>query len=1223
ARQTVRFADAITTTATRNPAAHLEIGPTAALIPHLPAGAIPSLRTGQPETSAINTALAHLIANGTNPDWHSYFNNTNARPTPLPTYPFQHQHYWLDHRASRPADLDAAGLDSTDHALLAVAVTDPESGALVFSGQISTDAHPWLTDHAVGDRIVLPAAAHVDLVLHAGAACGLTFLDDLIVEAPLVLPAGSALDIRLSVEPPDTTGRRTVRVHSREPGSEHAWTRHATAALAIPGATAPTHAATWPPQDAEPLDLGAVYDQLADRGLHYGPAFRGLRSAWRRPGEVFAEVALPGGAEVAGHVIHPALLDAALHAIGVGELIDASGSAPSLPLAWRGVQVDAAGPTALRVRLEAVSEDTVALELSDENGRIVGGVEALTLRRLPVEHARSEAPRALMGVRWQELTSTRVPDASWFAVLGDADPWLTAVLRDSGAHHETYADLAELGAAATSSGTVPNAVFLAPAAPESTDVPTATAEITSRVLASLQTWLADQRFSATRLVLLTEGATTHPVMAALPGLVRVAQAEHPGRVTLIDIAPGSARPGWRALASALASDEPHAVIRDDGTYVPRIAPVTGPGSAAVDLSVGTVLVTGASGALGTLMARHLVTVHGVRDLLLVSRRGGMAELRAELVDAGTRVEVVACDVADRDQVAALLAKHPVRAVVHAAGVLDDRVVESLTAEQLARVLRPKVDAAWHLHELAGDLTAFVLFSSAAGTLGSAGQAAYAAGNTFLDTLAAHRAAHGLPAVSLAWGPWATEGGMAADRYRLARGGIAPLTPDAGLELFDAALARSEPLLVPVDVDMPALRAAAAREPLPPIWHALIRPSHADSRGARQDLAAKLGELSDGEREQVLLDLVRREVAAVLNHPSPEELGGDRAFTELGFDSLMAVDLRNRLERATELRLPATVVFEHPTPPALTRFLCDELAGTAAPPPAAAEDTLGALFRQACAEDRIDEGMELVRMAARFRPVFRAPDELDQVPNPVPLARGLREPLLFCFPAVVAMSGAHQYARFASALRDRRSTLVLPEPGFLAGERLPGSVAALVDMQAQAVLEHAAGAPYALLGYSSGGWIAYAVATRLEQADLPPSAVVLIDTYLPREMNPRLSTAFTNGLFSRRSEFVSSDHVSLTAMGGYFELFGDWEPQRTGVPTLFVRAGDALPDAEGAPLADTDWGPDWPLCDARPEVEGDHFTIVEEHAESTAHVVDSWLTALREEKEITENDRDHA
>ncbi|MCP9624983.1 type I polyketide synthase [Nocardia otitidiscaviarum] len=1207
ARNTVRFADALAHITTDT---YLEIGPKSALVPHLPAGAVASLRTDAPEPHALTTALARLVAGGATPNWHNCFAGSGASVTALPTYPFQHQRYWLDHRASGPADLQAAGVDGAGHALLTAVVADPESDALMFCGRIGLGTHPWLADHAVGDRVVLPGTAHVDLLLHAGLECGLGELDDLILEAPLVLPADAALDIRVTVEPPDAAGRRTARVHSRESGTENTWNRHATAVLTEPSSSRATEAVPpWPPQDAQSLDLDTIYDRLADNGLHYGPAFRGLRAAWRTSDEVFAEVALPEGTDLTGHVVHPALLDAALHAIGLGDLVDASDSAPSLPFAWRGVRVVSSGATAVRVRLRSTGNDTVALHLSDSDGREVGSVEALTLRRLAIDQVRTEPPRALLGVRWHELPPQQAAAPSWWVVLDDEQRWLTSMVRDSGARVEPYADLAELASAATTSGAVPEAVFLAPTAPGG-DLPAATTRLTSRVLALLQAWLADSRFSASRLVVVTRDAATNPIMAALTGLLRAAQAEHPGRVTTVDIASGADRPGERQLAAVLASGEPEAVIRDGGVHVPRLAQLTGTASAPVDLSGGTVLVTGASGALGQLLARHLVTAHGVRDLLLVSRSGGMDTLRTELADLGARVEVAACDIAERDQVAALLAGRSVHAVVHAAGVLDDGVVESLTAEQLARVLRPKVDAAWHLHELAGNPTAFVLFSSVAGILGSAGQAAYAAGNAFLDALAAHRAANGLPAVSLAWGPWDIEDGMATEQRRLVRGGLVPLRVEEGLALFDAALTRPEPLLVPVHADTAGLRATAAREPLPPIWHGLIRPTRTGTPAvAQQDLSARLAELSDEERELALLDLVRREVALVLGHASPDELDAGRAFTELGFDSLTAVDLRNRLERATGLRLPASLVFDHPTPPALIRFLSDELAQTAAPTPSAADDTLGALFRLACVEDRIDAGMELARVAARLRPVFHGPDELDRRPNPVPLARGPHRPRLICFPAVVAMSGAHQYARFAATLRDRRDTVVLPEPGFGAGERLPATVAALAEAQAQAVLEHAAGEPYALLGYSSGGWIAHEVAARLEQTDSPPTAVVLVDTYLPLEMNPRLSRAFTHGLFARRSELVSMDHVSLTAMGRYFEVFGAWEPQRIGVPTLFLRAADALPDTDETPLADADWGPSWKLCDADLTVAGDHFTIVGEHVEDAARAVDSWLTAL--------------
>ncbi|MET8875644.1 type I polyketide synthase [Nocardia sp. NPDC004604] len=732
------------------------------------------------------------------------------------------------------------------------------------------------------------------------------------------------------------------------------------------------------------------------------------------------------------------------------------------------------------------------------------------------------------------------------------------------------------------------------------------------VLTFLQTWLADRRFASTRLALVIRDAATDPVAAALTGLVRVTQAEHPDRLVLLEIAAGPGRLDPRTLTTALASGEPHTTIRDGVAQAPRFTPLAAVDSTAVDLSAGTVLITGASGALGRLIAHHLVTAHGVRDLLLVSRGGGMADLCAELAGAGAHVEAVACDVAERDQVAALLAEHSVHAVVHAAGVLDDGVVESLTTEQLTRVLRPKVDAAWHLHELTTDLAAFVLFSSVAGTLGSAGQAAYAAANTFLDALATHRVARGLPTVALMWGPWATEDGMTAGRRRLERGGLVPLRPEEGLALFDAALTRPEAVLVPVNANLTALRAAANQRSLQPIWHGLVPQPERDTRRAEPKASARLAQLSGDERDRALLELVRREVAAVLGHAATDELDGDRAFTELGFDSLTAVDLRNRLEQATGLRLPASLVFEQPTPPALIRFLSDEL-GVAAPQVGAADDTLGALFRQACEQDRVDEGMELVRMAARFRPAFDTPDELGRRPNPVPLARGAHEPLLFCFPAVVAMSGAHQYARFAAALRDHRGTVVLPEPGFGAGERLPASVAAVAEMQAQAVLEQAAGAPYALLGYSSGGWIAHEVAARLARTDSPPSAVVFLDTYLPQEMNPRLSRAFTHGLFARRSELVATDHVSLTAMGGYFSVFGAWQPSPLTVPTLFLRAADALPDVDGSPLAAADWGPSWARCDTDLEVAGDHFTIVGEFAEDTARAVDSWLTALQRQE----------
>ncbi|NUW42253.1 SDR family NAD(P)-dependent oxidoreductase [Nonomuraea rhodomycinica] len=364
------------------------------------------------------------------------------------------------------------------------------------------------------------------------------------------------------------------------------------------------------------------------------------------------------------------------------------------------------------------------------------------------------------------------------------------------------------------------------------------------------------------------------------------------------------------------------------------------------LAAGGVLVTGGTGGLGALVARRLVERHGVRELVLVSRRGPDAPeagaLAGELTAMGASVRVVACDVSDRRALAGLLAGIPsLTGVVHTAGVLEDAVVEGLSAQRLDAALAPKADAAWHLHELTRDrpLSAFVLFSSVAGLLGNPGQGNYAAANAFLDALALHRRDLGLPAVSIAWGLW-DRGGMAgalggADVARLARGGIAPLSMEEGLDLFDAALEGAEPLVVAARWDRAGLRDRAEAGDLPPVLRGLVRASRRTSRSAPATrpgapaqgpgLAERLAALAEPEARAHLTALVRSHVATVLAHSSPEQVDVERAFNELGFDSLTAVDLRNRLNAETGLRLPATLVFDHPTVTALAGYLYRTLA----------------------------------------------------------------------------------------------------------------------------------------------------------------------------------------------------------------------------------------------------------------------------------------------------------
>ncbi|MEU7751231.1 type I polyketide synthase [Micromonospora sp. NPDC049171] len=377
-----------------------------------------------------------------------------------------------------------------------------------------------------------------------------------------------------------------------------------------------------------------------------------------------------------------------------------------------------------------------------------------------------------------------------------------------------------------------------------------------------------------------------------------------------------------------------AQARHVGKVVLRVPPAWDPD--------GTVLVTGGTGTLGAALARHLVSARGVRRLVLAGRRGpqapGAPELRAELEAAGAEVTIVACDVADRDQAAALLAGRRLTAVIHVAGVTDDAVLGSLTPEHVDRVLRAKADAAWHLHELTAgqDLAAFVLYSSASGIVGTPGQGNYAAANAYLDALAAHRRARGLPAVSLAWGLWDAESTITgklgdADRARVQRSGARPLTTAEGLSLFDAALRLDEPLAVPIGLDLGALRAtAAAGKPVPALFRALVRP--ATRRATAGSTAAPDGRewlrrvesVSGEERLRLVVELVREQAVAVLGFGDVTGVPVDRPFREVGFDSLTGVELRNRLNAVTGLRLAATAVFDHPTPGELSAHVITHL-----------------------------------------------------------------------------------------------------------------------------------------------------------------------------------------------------------------------------------------------------------------------------------------------------------
>ncbi|MEU5811832.1 type I polyketide synthase, partial [Streptomyces sp. NPDC047718] len=1036
-REAVRFLDGMRALAARNTVHFVEIGPDAVLsalaqdcLPdHTDTAAfVPVLRTGRPETETLTGALARLHVRGTAVDWAAYYAGTGARRVDLPTYAFQREPYWLD--AGRPpADVSAAGLGTAGHPLLGAAVALADLDGFLYTGRLSLETHPWLADHAVMGSAVLPGSAFVELAIRAGDQVGCDLLEELTLHAPLVLPAHGGIQVQLWVGAPDATGRRSLGVHSRpEPAdgaaagpdaAELPWTRHADGVLAA-GAPKPSFApAAWPPADATPLPVDELYAGLAAAGLHYGPAFQGVRAAWTSGDATYVEIepAEELQPETDRFGLHPALLDAALHTIGLAGLVEDTGSG-RLPFSWTGVSLHAVGASTLRVRLSPAGPDTVSLALADGAGQPVADIAALTLRTVSAEqlHTGTGGPHDhLFHVEWTPLTLTGAADGTPAA----EGPVLVLDGRDT-----VEALAAALATATDTDAPVPDTVLVRLAAAAEL-TPGAVHSALHDTLRLLHHWLADDRLADSRLVLVTHGAVpvhagdgaADPVHAAVLGLVRSAQAEHPGRFVLVDTDAPQAELPRSVLDAVLASQEPQLALRAGTAHAPRLArtpadtgAAAAAGAPAYDAE-GTVLVTGAAGTLGRLVARHLVAERGVRHLLLLSRRGdsapGAADLTRELAELGAEATWAACDAADREALAAALAgipaEHPLTGVVHTAGVLDDGVIDSLTAERLDTVLRPKADAALHLHELTrdADLSAFVLFSSAAGVFGAPGQGNYAAANSFLDALAQLRRAHGLPAVSLAWGLWEDADGMAgaldrADLERMRRGGVQGLTAADGLALLDLAdtlaaagsdsgsdgadgSARHDAgraLLVPMRLTPPA-----AGSGVPSLLRGLVRtPVRRTAAGAGalgrtrtepSALEGSLRGLDAAGRERLLLDLVRGHVADVLGHGSPDAVEPEQAFNELGFDSLTAVELRNRLGSAVGRRLPATLIFDYPTSLVLARHLAAELG--AADDRASHAPHAPATGRGGAAG--ADDPIAIVAMSCRYPGGVTTPEEL--------------------------------------------------------------------------------------------------------------------------------------------------------------------------------------------------------------------------------------------------------
>ncbi|WP_229716393.1 type I polyketide synthase, partial [Mangrovihabitans endophyticus] len=853
----------------------VEVGPDAALTPMITDPdvlAVPLQRRSRGEQEAVDAAAATLHVHGVDVDFTGWY--PDAGRVPLPTYAFDHRRYW-PRPATGAGDVTAAGLTAAGHPLLGAAVSVAGADEVILTGLLTPSAHPWLADHTSAGQIVLPAAVWLDLAVRAGDQVGCDHLRTLDVTTPLPLAATPVI-LQIRVHAPAGDGSRTVTLHSRT--GDEPWTEHATGVLT----------------DEQPHFDGADGDGV--------------------------EVTLPAdqAADAARFGLHPHLLTAVLTA--------AQGGAQTPVAGFAGVTLHAAGATSLHARIRALGDDRYAVAAVDPAGAPVLTIAEVTLRDLaPAGPARAGS---LLTLQW-------VPPRGAHTHAG-------LTVAEGITDVPDNADLAVVRLSGEDGGTVAAAHAYA-----------------ATVLDTMQRWLAADH-PGTVLLFVTAGATTgaDPAAATAWGVVRSAQSEHPGRFALLDAAVTTDADAMLdrlpGLPGLIAEGEGQFAVRDGELLVGRLnqIPANTPAGTSPWTAGGTVLITGGTGGLGSHLARHLAARHpdhGGARLVLASRRGpdapGAAELAAEL-NAGApdtdgpdaRVRIVACDVTDGDAVRALVGGiDDLTAVVHTAGVLDDGVLTALTPDRLHAVMAPKVAAAWHLHEAtkeraaAGrDLTAFVMFSSISGVLGTPGQANYAAGNTFLDALAAHRRAAGLPAHSLAWPAWAQDAGMTATlsdaEMQRAAAGMPPIDVDRGLALFDDATTVDHAYLVPV-----GMSATGTRMPgdVPAVLRRLVRPGRRTAAGVSgaatvAGLTRDLLSRSAPERLDHMLGLVRAQAATVLGHASPGAIDAGREFRDLGFDSLTAVELRNQLTAATGLRLSATLAFDYPTPRALAEHLLAEL-----------------------------------------------------------------------------------------------------------------------------------------------------------------------------------------------------------------------------------------------------------------------------------------------------------
>lgn len=1275
--QPVRFADAVKELQNHEDVqVFVEIGPSAVLSPHVPG----TIATSS-QVNKLLHALGLLWARGLQVNWQAVFKHSGAGLIDLPVYAFQRRRYWLNPPDSGPSHVRFEDVGAMGHGILLDSTPIPGTKMIQCSGSLSTKRQPWLCDHIISGQIMVPAAVFTELVLRASRESygkeQTLMLAEFAFVAPLTLSStgDEIFQIQVIIGEPQDAGSRGVDVYSRPYGvaTQHEWTRHATGTLKplslaetsiehLNNNTKATSNGIPQRDNGQTVDVSRAYDILADASISYGPSFRRVSALWRLPldGQAHSGIQAridPPDVQNQKFTLHPTVLDAAMHASLLAASDTAIGSI-RLPFLLRGVQFFAANSSGpLLARIQFVDEERLSLSLSDiTTGALVAEISEVVLR--PWQPAVAEPTLGdLYRLEWTKAAhNTRNEGQKQCSSKGDEI--LRTRVQEAGNGHEAISK---------------------------EDFSDAVHSAVAEALGAVQKWSAQNVHTGKRLVIVTQKATIDKIpnlaSAAVWGFVRSVQAELSGRrVALVDLDRSDTSDA--VLMTALGSNEEVVSIRDGNIMIPRLSRVALASTQAVTSTLdvgGTVLITGGTGGLGALLGRHIVHKHGAKHLLLVSRSGrdapGSDQLYEDLRKAGAVVRIEKCDCGDRVQLAALMASvqdiPPITAIIHCAGVVDDAILSSQTPQRLSNVLRPKVDAAWNLHILTpATVRSFVLFSSYVGIIGNEGQTGYTSGNAFLDALARLRVAQGLPCLSLAWGPWLNEGGMAAaDRLAVPSARLAnaqPFTDEQGLKMFDMALERTTPAY-PVMAPM-LLRGSFPL--VPSIGTASKAEAPIKSSNAPSSWRTKLAAISPEHRNDMLVSLVRDEVATVLGYQDQEL--PDLPFADLGFDSFTSVLLCNRLRGLTGLQdLPVTLALDYDAVQAVVQYLSARLDiahleaeteakdqaltsaenNTVAPQPVASDRKkvnglttsiitdsqhhidlemfrgLAPLHKRLSQLGQYTAAVDLMASASLALPTFgiesdwaslsAAPQLLVNGPS-----RSLDKPPPLIFiapffpPIVIEGFRSSVYSALASEMKGERDVFELPHPEV---DSVPDSLETLTLVHVNTIRKHFTG-PILLAGYSAGGTVAHSVASKLgeeEQHDqkVQLAGFVLIDTYLnmtgrgdPDWLNALPAEALTTRARGLES-MVRDFGLALAKVGGYFRTFRDMKlrPLPVTLPTLFIRAQQ--PSSEMPDDPDV-WHPSWPRANYTVEVPGSHLELLDKrYAPAAAAEIQRWAGSL--------------